>query len=238
MNRDLAVRSLGKRMGLTTGRLANSPRRRPRGDVVPIDIAKRSASFVGGDAELVLALRRGESQAMTEVVRRYGAYVECILSRIMGPDTELPDLLHEVFIVALRRIETLIDPNLLKEWLRGIALLIVRNTLRSRRRRRWLTFLSPEDLPEVPAEGPQHESNDALVRTYKTLAQLPPDERIVFALRFIDGMEMKEVAEACGVSLSTAKRRVDRAQQRFAAFGRRDPVLRELMAHSEKWGRP
>ena len=225
-------------MGLTTGRLANSPKCSPQGDVVPIDIAKRSAPFVGADPELVLALRRGDRQAMTELVRRYGTYVERILSRIMGPDTELPDLLHNVFVVALRRIETLLNPNLLKEWLRGITLLIARNTLRSRRRRRWLTFLAPEDLPEVPAEGPQHETNDALVRTYNTLAQLPADERIAFTLRFIDGMEMKEVAEACGVSLSTAKRRTDRAQQRFAAFGRRDPVLRELMAQGERWGQP
>jgi RNA polymerase sigma-70 factor (ECF subfamily) len=224
-------------MGLTPG-LANSPKRKPQGDVIPIDIVRRSASFVGGDAELVFALRRGDRQAMTELVRRYGTYVERILSRIMGPDTELPDLLHNVFIVALRRIETLIDPNLLKEWLRGIALLIARNTLRSRRRRRWLTFLAPDELPEVSRDAPEYETNDSVVRTYRALAQLPTDERILFTLRFIDGMEMKEVAEACGVSLSTAKRRMERAKQRFAAFGRRDPVLRELMAQSERWAQP
>jgi len=224
-------------MGLTPG-LANSPKRKAQGDVVPIDIARRSAAFVGGDAELVFALRRGDRQAMTELVRRYGSYVERILSRIMGPDTELPDLLHNVFIVALRRIETLLDPNLLKEWVRGITLLVARNTLRSRRRRRWLTFLAPEELPEASASGPEYEINDALVRTYQTLARLPADERILFTLRFIDGMEMKEVAEACGVSLSTAKRHLERAQQRFAAFGRRDPVLRELMAQGERWGLP
>jgi RNA polymerase sigma-70 factor (ECF subfamily) len=209
-----------------------------QGNVVPIDIAKRSTSFVGGDAELVFALRQGDRQAMTELVRRYGTYVERVLSRIMGPDTELPDLLHNVFIVALRRIETLLNPNQLKEWLRGITLLIARNTLRSRRRRRWLTFLAPEELPEVSTDSPQYETNDALVRTYRALAQLPTDERILFTLRFIDGMEMKEVAEACGVSLSTAKRRMERAKQRFAAFGSRDPVLRELMAQGERWAQP
>lgn len=225
-------------MGLTTGQRADSPKRKAQGDVVPIDIAKLSASFAGGDAELVFALRRGDRQAMSELVRRYGPYVERILSRIMGPDTELPDLLHNVFIVALRRIESLLDPNLLKEWLRGITLLIARNTLRSRRRRRWLVFLAPGELPEPPAEGAQYEVNDALVRTYKALNRMPTDERILFTLRFIDGMEMKEVAEACGVSLSTAKRRMERAEQRFVAFGRRDPVLRELMAQGGRWEQP
>src|SRR6187402_813549 len=171
MNRPEAVRSLARRMGLTTGHLADSPKRKAQGDVVPIDIAKRSVPFVGGDAELVFALRRDDRQAMSELVRRYGTYVERILSRIMGPDTELPDLLHNVFIVALRRIESLLDPNLLKEWLRGITLLVARNTLRSRRRRRWLIFLAPEELPEPPADGPQYEVNDALVRTYQTLTR-------------------------------------------------------------------
>jgi RNA polymerase sigma-70 factor (ECF subfamily) len=59
------------------------------------------------------------------------------------------------------------------------------------------------------------------------LTTLPADDRIAFALRVMEGMELLEVAEACRVSLATAKRRIARAQRRFAELVARDPWLRE-----------
>jgi RNA polymerase sigma-70 factor (ECF subfamily) len=60
---------------------------------------------------------------------------------------------------------------------------------------------------------------------YRVLNALPADERIAFALRMLDGMELSAVATACGVSLSTAKRRLSSAQQRFRELARREPSL-------------
>jgi RNA polymerase sigma-70 factor (ECF subfamily) len=59
---------------------------------------------------------------------------------------------------------------------------------------------------------------------------LPADERIPFALRFIDGMELTEVARACTVSLATIKRRLSRAEQRFTAFAALEPALAEWLS--------
>lgn len=218
--------------------LPSPSEREAGGEVVPIGFAKRGASFAGDDAELVAALRQGEPAARAEVVRRYGHYVEFILARIMGPDAELPDLLHNVFMIALKRIATLAEPRLLKEWLRGITVMVARNTLRTRRRRRWLTFLAPEELPDIPADVLSTEASEALVRTYRTLSKLPTEERIAFTLRFVEGMEVREVADSCEVSLSTIKRRLERAHERFGALARRDPVLRELMERGDRWGQP
>lgn len=220
------------------GYLPRSGDREPGGEVVPIGLARRAAPFLGDDAELVAALRRGDRSASGELVRRYGHYVEFILARIMGPDAELPDLLHTVFVIALKRIQTLAEPRLLKEWLRGITLLVARNTLRTRRRRRWLTFLAPEELPDIPADTLSTDASEALVRTYRTLEKLPTEERIAFTLRFVEGMEVREVAETCEVSLSTIKRRLERAQERFGSLARRDPMLRELMERGHRWGQP
>ncbi len=52
------------------------------------------------------------------------------------------------------------------------------------------------------------------------------DERVIFSLRFLEGMELAEIAVACDVSLSTAKRRLKEAEKHFVARARRMPALR------------
>ena len=78
----------------------------------------------------------------------------------------------------------------------------------------------------------------ALVATYAALDALPVDERIAFALRFIDGMELTEVAAACETSLATIKRRLDRASASFEAEARRQPALEAWLEGGSRWGNP
>jgi RNA polymerase sigma-70 factor (ECF subfamily) len=111
--------------------------------------------------------------------------------------------------------------------------------LRDRRsRRRFLGFFAPEELPEVPVPAAPAEASAALLRTYQVLSTFPPDERIAFALRFIDGMGLSEIVEVMGLSIGTVKRRLTKAQDRFVRAAERDPLLRERIAHSQRWGTP
>jgi RNA polymerase sigma-70 factor, ECF subfamily len=64
---------------------------------------------------------------------------------------------------------------------------------------------------------------------YRVLDALDTDQRIAFALRFVAGMELTEVAASCGVSLATIKRRLSRAQINFAALAKREPALAEWL---------
>jgi RNA polymerase sigma-70 factor (ECF subfamily) len=66
-----------------------------------------------------------------------------------------------------------------------------------------------------------------LRRTYALLDAIPADERIAFALRYVDGMELTEAAAACGCSLATVKRRISRAEQKFVELARGDALLSE-----------
>lgn len=68
---------------------------------------------------MVAALRLGDRTARDALVDRHGPFIERVLARILGYDAELPDVLHDVFITALGRIENLRQPALLKPWLRG-----------------------------------------------------------------------------------------------------------------------
>ncbi|MBW2736952.1 MAG: hypothetical protein JRH20_31605 [Deltaproteobacteria bacterium] len=109
----------------------------------------------------------------------------------------------------------------------------VRSELRKRAVRRRFSFWGE---PPEPVGCDDHEGRYLVTRTFKALERLPVNERLAFSLRYIEGHSLVEVAELCGCSLATAKRRIKRAEEHFAKIARRDPRLSERLAQSERWG--
>ena len=159
-------------------------------------------AFTGDEAALVEALRANHPGAKAAFFQRYVKRVERIITHVLGFDAELPDVLQEVFAAALSSIHGLHEPSALEAWLASVAALTARKVLRTRSRRSWLRRLTDsteDDQYEPAAPGVDVEGRRALRGVYSSLSKLPADERIAFALRFIDGMELTEVAAACSV---------------------------------------
>jgi RNA polymerase sigma-70 factor (ECF subfamily) len=178
---------------------------------------------------LVSALQAGRIEARKVLFDRYSDEIERLLYRVLGPDPEVSDLLQDVFVAALTSIHQLRDPQALSGWLRGIAVRKARKCILKRQRWRFIQLLPPSELPEAEAILPPAEVSEALRCTYAVLEQLPAEERVAFALRFIDGMELTQVAEACGVSLATIKRKLTRAQASFTKLAAQHAALAEWL---------
>lgn len=185
------------------------------------------------DHALVEGLRRGDAAARKELFERFAPHVERVLGRVLGRDPELADALHDTFVQAFGAVASLRDASALKPWLSMVAVYTARGIIRRRQVRRWLRFWAPEDLPEMESPGPSAEDSWAVARVYALLEKLPVDHRIAFTLRYIEGMSLQEVAEACSCSLATVKRRLSRAQTSFLAASRADPVLAEWATRGE-----
>jgi RNA polymerase sigma-70 factor (ECF subfamily) len=195
-------------------------------------------AFGKDDAALVQGLREGQPGATAAFFARYSRYVERIITHLIGFDRELADLLQEVFLQALAGIHSLNDPLALRAWLSRIATTTVQKTLRTRSRRAWLrlfTDQSEETQWEAAAANADEDTLRALRTVYEVLERLPTDERIVFSLRFIEGMDFAELTIACGVSTSTVKRRLRRAEHRFLAFAKRRPELAVWLKEGTRW---
>ncbi|MFT3927797.1 MAG: sigma-70 family RNA polymerase sigma factor [Myxococcales bacterium] len=172
------------------------------------------------------ALKARQPMAAAQFYDRYAVQVQRVLARVMGADQDLADLLQEVFARALAEIDKLERGDRLGAWLNSVAVFTARGHIRRRKRQRWLRFFAPEELPERVVPEPEHDVQRAVRAMYSVMDQLPTDERIVFALRFMEEMELLEVAEACGVSLATVKRRLARAERRFIELAQDSPALR------------
>ena len=94
-----------------------------------------------------------------------------------------------------------------------------------RRRARWRWFRILTDDTDAPAPPVDHEISESLRAAFEVLGKMDAEERVVFSLRFLEGMELQEIALACDTSLSTVKRRLKDAQQHFSARARKHPAL-------------
>jgi RNA polymerase sigma-70 factor, ECF subfamily len=198
------------------------------------ELHPRSTGRAGGasDATLVHEIQNGSTEAAAQFFDRYSAHVERLIWSLLGPEPEAEDVLHEIFVRALEGIDGVEDPSRLKSWLTGITVYTAREWIRRRTRRKWLRFV--EELPEPPVYGASEEVNEATRCTFDVLSGMSSDDRVFFSLRFIEGMELSEVALACDVSVSTAKRRLKDAEKHFIARAKRHEALRSWLEES-RW---
>jgi RNA polymerase sigma-70 factor (ECF subfamily) len=188
-----------------------------------------------GDEALVSALLSARPGGADAFIKRYFDHVKRMVVRVMGVDAEIEDIVHDVFLDALRTVGRLKDPGALRMWLTSIALFKARRVLRSRRRRSWLRLTAPDELNRFAYAGGGSELAEAMRCTYQVLNDLPADERIAFALRFVDGMELTEIAAVSRASVATIKRRLRRAEERFLRRARKYPVLAARIAMGGRW---
>jgi len=221
----------------------SQPAPEPTPPLRPVPVASvasgrvRALPIVRDDVALVAGLRAGEAWARAALFDRQAPHVERILRRVLGGDRygELADLVQDAFVQALASLGHLRDAEALPAWMETIATRTAFRAIRARKARSFLLFWEPSRVPEPSASGVDPDVVEAHRRTYALLERMPTDERVIFALRYIDGMELERIAAIREVSLATLKRRLARAEQRFAHAAQRDGVLRPWLEEGGRW---
>jgi RNA polymerase sigma-70 factor (ECF subfamily) len=177
------------------------------------------------DAALVRALIAGEPDAPRALWRRFAPLVFRILRRTLGPGQDIEDLVQEIFFCVFGKVSALREPAALRQFVLSIAAITARNEIRRRWLRRWSRLASKENVGKEPAFDVDMDAREALRRFYGVLDRLSADHRTLFVLRFMEGLSLRDVAAASGMSLATAKRRLARARARVRLLVERDPIL-------------
>lgn len=195
------------------------------------------------EGRLADALREGQSSAERAALERFTPYVRRTLVRILGTTNDLDDLTQEVFGRSFDRVGELRPGVALRIWFGSFAVNVAREALRARRRRRWLLFRAPEELPELTDEialghartDADVEARLALRATYQVLGALEIELRMVFVLRHMEDTDLAAIARLCGVSLATVKRRLARAEEAFTRRARLQPILGPWLEEGGRW---
>ena len=146
------------------------------------------------DVLLASAARNGNREAFGLLYHRYSRLVHGILlARV--PRSEVDDLVQDVFLLALRRVETLRDATAFGAWLSMIA----RNRANDYHRR------SPDtaDMPEEIACADSHAAEALAVLT--VIRSLPEAYRETLVFRLVEGMTGPEIAQRTGLTPASVR---------------------------------
>lgn len=135
------------------------------------------------------------------------------LRRIGLDDAAAADVTHQVFLVAMARLDD-IEASKARSFLCGTALRLAKKAMSSARSREDLV----EELPEIdtgarPDDQVEHQRRLRLLDA--TLRKLPEDLRVALVLHDLEGYSQREMAELLEIPDGTAASRLRRAREAF-----------------------
>jgi len=175
------------------------------------------------DATLARAASSGDPRATSVLWDRFSPLVRRMLRRTLGPTAEVEALLQEVFLRALRQLGSLPDSAQLKPFVVAVTVRVLSGELKRNRVRRLLRLQSGWHASDFSSGDPA--TRTALSSLYRILDGLDADARLAFTLRHFEGLQITELASAMDASLSSAKRRLARANARVQAAVSRDAAF-------------
>ena len=169
------------------------------------------------DAAAIDRALAGDSDAFAEIVSRYHRAVFSIAYRMTGSRAEAEDLCQDVFLRAYRSLDRFDRSLPFAPWLRRIASNAALNHLRHRAVARGAVSDAEGAEQDVPdrAAGPEERasSGETAERLGRALALLPPNQRLAFTLKYVEGLTAEEIAEAMEAPRNTVKTWLLRARE-------------------------
>ena len=174
------------------------------------------------DRTSVARARDGDSEAFRSLVERHSRYVFNVAYRLTGSVSDAEDVVQTTFLRAYQQLSRFEARADFRTWLHRITVNCSIDLIRTRRHRE--IGHDPEDLEVESAAGRAYgePGPDRLMlsleirdRVRDGLAHLSASERLAFTLRHVEGLPIKEVAEAMGLKTEAAKNSVFRAVRKM-----------------------
>lgn len=170
-------------------------------------VAPQTARAASGPASAEPA----EADACLGLYRQELSYLIGSLRRLGIASSDIDDVLHEVFIVMLRRWEDYDIARPPRPWLFGIAFRVASGHRRRNGRELLRDGADAEDWRARPDEMLAATQQRRLL--LQALAAVPLERRAVLILHDVDEVAMREIAEQLSVPLFTAYSRLRKARR-------------------------
>ncbi|WP_214470327.1 sigma-70 family RNA polymerase sigma factor [Mesorhizobium sp. dw_380] len=168
------------------------------------------------DAELAVAARAGDCACLGLLLERHRARLYAAALQILGYGPEAEDAVHDTFLIALRHIGELKDPQAVAGWLHMVLHRICLRQLRGRRRE-----VLAAEVPDRPDEGTDIEERLEKVAlrewVWDALRKLPEPLQATAMLRYFGSYpSYEELATILAVPIGTVRSRLSEAKRRLA----------------------
>jgi RNA polymerase sigma-70 factor (ECF subfamily) len=199
--------------------------------IVPSTFAARPAQPGGEDAlALHTAIVKNDAGWQRRAFDAFHGLVHGLLIKSLGPRAEIADLVGDVFVIFFGSAHRIHNPLSVRSYLVSITMNMARREVRLRKRRELFQRFSgsvPDYEQEAGADDPKAKA--ALIQLSRILDELSANERAVFVLSNLEGMQAHEIARTLGISESTATRRVRRANRHVRQRVSRNALLADYV---------
>lgn len=164
--------------------------------------------------------------AFTELVNRYSDKVYRLAYRITGNPDDAEEVLQEVFIILVEKLNTFRQESRFSTWLYRVAANASYMFLRGGKKTKEsqvsfddykpyndhgvLEGVQDKDWSDIPDYKLLSVEGSQLIE--KAIEELPDDYKIVFHMKDVEGMTSREIAKVLNLSLPAVKSRVLRAR--------------------------
>ena len=152
------------------------------------------------DEWLAVRCQLGERDAFDRLVHRWHGPLSASFAEIVASDSLGDDIVQDAWLRIIRGIPRLRDPTRLRAWLFGVARRAVMDALRAKYVRRAGRRSGGRDCRH--GRGPETQDADAeaeLSAMSDALALLPPTERDVLSLFYLQELTLDEMADVLAI---------------------------------------
>ena len=168
------------------------------------------------DADLARAAQAGDAAALGLLLERHRAGLQAHALKLVGY-AHAQDVVQDTFLLALRKIDQLRDPDAVVGWLHAALRSLCLTRLRSDHGE---LPLHEVQAPPAPAREMPEAAVDRLVMrdwVWTAIAELTEPLRIVAMLRYFGSYNSyEEIASICGVPVGTVRSRLSQVKVKLA----------------------
>jgi RNA polymerase sigma-70 factor (ECF subfamily) len=172
------------------------------------------------DADVIKAVLAGDTASFESLVTKYQPRIFATARRYARRESEIEDIVQEVFLKAFSKLNTFRGESPFEHWLMRLAVRTCYDFLREHQRNREQSFseVTEEEsqvLEKITSGHDLHgEESAAAARAviHKLLEHLSPESRLIIQLLEIEEKSLKEIAQVTGWSIPMIKVRAFRAR--------------------------
>lgn len=164
------------------------------------------------DPELIQRVQGHAPGAFEELYRAYVNKVVGCLRSMVGPSSDLDDLVQATFVQVFRSIGSYRAEALFTTWLHRVTVNVALMHLRSQRRWSDHEELDELDMPLEETPESRGERLDDLRVLYGILDRMKPKKRIIFVLYEVEGHTLEEISSLVAAPLNTVAARLRAAR--------------------------
>ncbi|MBP8605286.1 MAG: RNA polymerase sigma factor [Phycisphaerae bacterium] len=191
-------------------------------------VSNKTSNILFSELDDICRSQKGDSEAYRRLIERYQSHISRLLWRFTRDKTFHEELVQETFVQAYLSLHTYKSQAPFEHWLTRIATRTGYRFWKQSNRHQHLSLDDGQWEQTAAAEPDTLTPEQAADIVHRLLSQLPPRDRLVLTLRYLEQCDVEETARRTGWSQTLVKVQTHRAKQKLKALLEKSHIQFEM----------